>query len=465
MVGMTMKKSCLIWVCIFLAMVTATCGNVSKKKAWTVAPWDKPYLYVNNLTFTEETIQQKREGCEITVAYPVISGLRNRKAQEAINRQFRDYAVRFAEKQTVTEAGNRLFYRHSHWYLAANYNNVLCIRFYSFEQTKDDSQHRTETFLYDLNTSRRLRLEDLFVGGTDYVKIISNAIKEDILRQNFEEEYFYRPFDRIEKEQPFSLTDSALIIDLPYNNPYIAGGMSLSFTIPLAKLGAAIDVFSKYLQGRSLYENQTGKKHMLPGRVTIHAKSIVKEGQGYSLRTTYEEFANIPNKELQEMLNRRFAEEAASFMDGTDFIRKAEKLYREDNSRSTHKSKNIGVTANYANVLCITDYEVVWCTWSEQSEESRRAYIYDTVSGRPLALKDLFTEGADYQSVISAHIRRNIEELQLKMARPFTGISEDTQFYLDGQNLIIYSLHENDFSDQLFMIPFDAFGDMLIFYQ
>lgn len=447
---------------VIVALISAACGSVSDRTE-AVAPWSKPYLYVNDITLTEESIQ-KPGVWEGSVTYPVIAGLRNRNVQNTINRQFRDYAVRFAEKNTAWDTGTQPYYRHSHWYPAANYNNVLCIRLYSFEQLKENSRHSTETFLFDLNTGRRLGLEDLFVKGTDFVDVISNAIKEDILRQNFDEEYLYRPFDRIEKTQPFVLTDSALVIDLPANNPYVAGGAPLSFTIPLAKLGASLDIFGKFLQGRALYENQSGKKHMLPGRVAVHVKSMEKEGPGYYLRATYAQLANTPNIELQEQLNQRFAQEAAVFINDAEFIKEAERLYQEDSSRSVHKTKHVGVTANFANILCINDYQVVWRPWSDQAEETRRVYLYDTVSGRPLALKDLFVDGSDFQSVIDAHIRQNIEEFQLQLPRPFTGVSESAKFYLEGQNLIIYSLYD-DVSGQLFIIPFEKFGDLLVFYR
>ena len=83
-------------------------------------------------------------------------------------------------------------------------------------------------------------------------------------------------------------------------------------------------------------------------------------------------------------------------------------------------------------------------------------YTIDLNTGRQLQLADLFAEGADYLTAISTNIK---EQMQVQMAEDdkktywldssikdlnFTGISDTTDFYVNGDGNIVICFDEGD---------------------
>ena len=101
--------------------------------------------------------------------------------------------------------------------------------------------------------------------------------------------------------------------------------------------------------------------------------------------------------------------------------------------------------------LQLTHYES-----SADGAEMIYYYTIDLASGQRLALKDLFTDGADYIGMISEEIIRQMRE---RMAADenvdywldeefedwnFTSITDETQFYINENNNVVISFNEGD---------------------
>lgn len=99
-------------------------------------------------------------------------------------------------------------------------------------------------------------------------------------------------------------------------------------------------------------------------------------------------------------------------------------------------------------------------------------------TGEIATLKDIFTDGSDYQTVISEYIREEMERYnkesedgevywigKSEFTDGYEGIDDEQDFYLDGQNRIVIVFDEYEVAPgymgvQKFVIPQSVAGDM-----
>jgi hypothetical protein len=462
-----MRKAVLLHLALAAALLLASCDGVAP-----AAPgdddliWNKPYVLLNNIEVLEESLPLP-EGTspDSRLTYPRISGLKDHQVQDRINRLLQAEAERFAESKPASSDQKRPLSRAISWSVWANYNNLLNIEYYMFTSSEGLWENEISSLLFDLTTGDLLKLEDLFADRTRAQALVSSAIKKQILRENMEEEILYRPFVRIADDQPFALTDNGLLIRFPLRNPYFFGEMS--FILPFSLFGDELVALGKYGTAQSIFEEPGRKKQVLEGPVGVLQKRFDAGGDGYFLTAAYIELENLPNGELQERLNRLFAEKAAAFMNNPEFIREAKENMRLE--RETYKSMFIFMTANFADILCIVESDSIFSPWNGEHQESRQTYLYNIRTGQPLALKDLFRDGVDYVAIINQYIREAIARHGPVDRVPFSTITEETGFYLDHSQLYIYGLIDGSPADSaelgIVMIPFEAFGEEgMIFY-
>ncbi|MGE5484689.1 MAG: DUF3298 and DUF4163 domain-containing protein [Ignavibacteriales bacterium] len=96
----------------------------------------------------------------------------------------------------------------------------------------------------------------------------------------------------------------------------------------------------------------------------------------------------------------------------------------------------------------------------------RTGYTADVKSGKTYALKDLFTPGTDYVTVISEEVGKQIVEQGLATLVPFTAIRPDQDFYLSGHSLVIYfqqyELMPYSYGFPEFRIPLSSLETVLV---
>lgn len=97
----------------------------------------------------------------------------------------------------------------------------------------------------------------------------------------------------------------------------------------------------------------------------------------------------------------------------------------------------------------------------------RSGYLADVKSGKAyLALKDLFKDGTDYISLLSAEVKKQFDALDLPLLQPFERIRPDQGFYIKDGDLVIYTdLYEYTpyvagFPE--FHIPLSSLADVLV---
>lgn len=103
---------------------------------------------------------------------------------------------------------------------------------------------------------------------------------------------------------------------------------------------------------------------------------------------------------------------------------------------------------------------------------TKRAYTLDRKTGYSLTLDKLFKKGYDYKKVINSEIKSQIskdKEKYFDSGASFKGIDENTKFYLNGENLVIYygSYEIAPYASGLpeFNIPLKMFNTNYLYYN
>lgn len=103
---------------------------------------------------------------------------------------------------------------------------------------------------------------------------------------------------------------------------------------------------------------------------------------------------------------------------------------------------------------------------------TKRAYTLDRKTGYSLTLDKLFKKGYDYKKVINSEIKSQIskdKEKYFDSGALFKGVDENTKFYLNGENLVIYygSYEIAPYASGLpeFNIPLKMFNTNYLYYN
>lgn len=100
-----------------------------------------------------------------------------------------------------------------------------------------------------------------------------------------------------------------------------------------------------------------------------------------------------------------------------------------------YNSPRIDISTNVNNVLCIN------ISYSDNNELTKlKTFLYDLNSGKPLSLKDIFADGADYEKILINAINQlllkyNLDEILL--IKPLTGIEPLFDFYITDGNILV----------------------------
>lgn len=115
-------------------------------------------------------------------------------------------------------------------------------------------------------------------------------------------------------------------------------------------------------------------------------------------------------------------------------------------------------------------------TESADSYEENEYFVFSRKTGEVLSLKDLFRDGSDYTGVISDYLIRYMRNDMKKNSDhsyfvdddivPFTGITEDQQFYINDSGNIVITFNQGEVAPMYmgalqFEIPHKVVADIL----
>lgn len=173
------------------------------------------------------------------VYYPVIKGMKNPPVQEQVNERLRKLS------QAEGIDGNKdLDYSYQGDFAATFFRKHLVVIQMTGYNYPFGAAHGMPTQIYghiDLTSGAFYELKDLFKPNSDYVKSLSNIIREQIIGQGEDSWVWLDSYKGIDENQPFFITEDVLnIYFYPYDiAPYAAGFPT--FRIPFAEIMSIIN--------------------------------------------------------------------------------------------------------------------------------------------------------------------------------------------------------------------------------
>lgn len=211
-------------------------GTLYMKKELIKADIDKRTLYLslsgkviymqNTDIFLKDTYVVKevkyKPNINYLVYYPQIDGMEDKKAQVQVNKKLRD-ASGF---KNISSSENLDYSYQEDFEIEFFKKNLLVLNLIGYEY-KFGAAHGMPTMDYihlDLKSGRFYQLSNLFKKSSDYVKILSSIIKDQIINQK-DSPIWIESYKGISENQPFYLTDNYINIYFePYEiAPYAAG--------------------------------------------------------------------------------------------------------------------------------------------------------------------------------------------------------------------------------------------------
>ena len=232
------------------AVTVTFCGVLNVNPAFAESVSNIPGMsgVVQVLTFNRYTFNDN--GIEANVVTPQIEGLLNKDLENKLNEEFKENAntIIAAFEADAKKLREEFPDEDVHMGVESNYTirtdneDILVLDTYIFNAVGSSS---TIHNFYTINkkTGELITLESLFKEGADYVTPISNYIKEEMKRQNDENEYdiYFNDFQdetqllfkEISKDQKFFINDDGNIV-ICFDKYEIAPGATGSpeFVIP-----------------------------------------------------------------------------------------------------------------------------------------------------------------------------------------------------------------------------------------
>ncbi|AOY77817.1 hypothetical protein [Clostridium formicaceticum] len=430
----------------------------------------RKYLYVNGIEIASREYTKEFPSYNIWVSCPEIKGLLDKSVQDKINKELWGEAQKFIDKPlpiTNRESSelNTPTQKIEKWWgfsVIANYNNVLAMNIHYSEILSDEEyEDKILTYLYDLRTGNKLGIKDLFVDGADGIEMINERVVQYILRNHLEEEILSRPFQGIDENQPFYISDSMLMIVFDERNSEFVDTRQY-ITIPFKDFNGAIAVYDKYFVGAGgVYEKEKLRKKLLPNPIEIKNSFIQEEKPQYRIMIQTMVLEGLSNEMVEKKLNALFGE-----LDVADFKEKAMKRYQDSPKKqvSAERSRYLNIAANVGGLLCVVSYDVTFFDGRRTSEE-RKYYCFDIETGQELGLKDLFKKEVDYKKIIKESILTQIDDIKLldSELQDLDSAIDNADFFFDEYNMHILlrsgGLNPDVQNVWQFYIPFEAFRE------
>lgn len=159
----------------------------------------------------------------ISIAYPVVYGLPNPRAEERMN-QIIGQAVSFLyDEQLKVQTGSNMEMT-GHYEIKTNERGLLSLILtnYAYSYPMAHGFTVAKSLSFNINTGQTYSLADLFRKGADYVGLLSKLVSAQIKQRDLP---LLQSFDSISPDQDFYLADKSLVLyyQLYQLSPYYAG--------------------------------------------------------------------------------------------------------------------------------------------------------------------------------------------------------------------------------------------------
>lgn len=164
-------------------------------------------------------------GSQSSILYPTVIGLFNQTAQQRINQTIANGVRKLIQIQYDSqEIPTTQMEMIGTYEIKTNERNVLSLTLENYTYVYGSAHGMTykKSLTFDVETGKAYTLQELFKPGSDYVKVLSDMIKEQLMTLDIP---LLDGFDEIRPDQDFYIADIALVIyfQLYEITPYYVG--------------------------------------------------------------------------------------------------------------------------------------------------------------------------------------------------------------------------------------------------
>lgn len=182
----------------------------------------------------------------------------------------------------------------------------------------------------------------------------------------------------------------------------------------------------------------------------IQATIIDKQLERPRIQLRYPVVSGLPDKDVERRINQRIQDLIYQMIRDEGFVEDLTKTF----------TGNYKIRVNKNGVLSLSVEMYSYAEGAAHGLTVVKSLTFDLKTGRVYRLRDLFRLNSNYRAIISDFIKQEIKAKDVPLIAPFTVISEDEDFYLTENALVIYfQLYEYTpyaFGIPEFAIPYRA---------
>jgi len=143
----------------------------------------------------------------------------------------------------------------------------------------------------------------------------------------------------------------------------------------------------------------------------------------------YPEVVGVANKEWQQEVNNRLAEQTQQLI---------HMLIGDDPGTLSIMMGSYEVKNNQRNILSITQSNSAYHAHAAHGMRYLKSMTFDMGNERQYLLSELFIPGSDYVSRLSKLVAEQIKQRGIETFEPFTTIDPEQSFYIADKTLVLY---------------------------
>ena len=409
------------------------------------APDDLGYYVRNDLK--SESISDESD--IVRINYVSFSGLKSKFVQDKINQTIKEEVEALRSKlepetiigyrgiKTLIGADSKVNDLYLYADTTFSYNHILSVQVYGFSDIKPSGSKtkapETNVFVsaakhlnFDLNTGKQISLKSLFVDGYDYKSAINQAVMDQIQQSGMTEEendFFsfnpgklVAPFDGIDDNQPFGISDQGIIIYFTETDPrFDTDFQTLSVYIDFSKFDHQMAIEKRYvLSEENLFETDLRERVFTTWATGRNYRSEYINGTVENARWSiqYSTLEDIQSPLLLSMVERKKQDIENMTFEGSD-----------NWADAYINLTTIGRYKNLSSSMWVHNNNMDW---------SMTDYIVLDESGRTVSLDEMFVSGFDYDAVIFKALSTATKSIGTFTEKELKTVYDDSlQFQLD----------------------------------
>lgn len=192
------------------------------------------------------------------------------------------------------------------------------------------------------------------------------------------------------------------------------------------------------------------------GSVRVDKVAAQMSDSSLNCHIVYPHISGLNDENMQQRLN-------VAFMEMAKIVHTKAKY--EAKSGTVDADMDFNVTRNQDGVMSLVMKENI--NSSKGKRFAQTGVTIDTVTGRRYLISDLFIDNADYVATLSAQVKSQLERNRQSgnQVKEFNQISENADFYLTADTIVVFFKQGEYFSDECavkeFAIPLKALKAIL----